>query len=149
MSNVRANLHLLDDFIANNTDLGERWLNLLANCRDELLELRPKVGELDQQALGHVGNQVVGCFINRYELDGDTETLSLTLHHSLDGQTLEQNVTLTAHCGHWQVAIALDEFPDMETPAGALLKLSDWLMRLGLAARISPEMEQRLEALTE
>ncbi|MCL6375937.1 hypothetical protein EXT57_00920 [Pectobacterium brasiliense] len=149
MNKVRADLHLLDGFIAHNPDLGDRFLDMLANCRDELLELRKQSPNSDQQALGHVGNQSVGCFINRYELSGDNETLTLTLHHTLDGQVLDQDVTLTAHCGRWQAVIALDEFPDMETPAGALFKLSDWLMRLGLAARIDAVTEQRLEALTE
>ncbi|GKW40720.1 hypothetical protein PEC301879_05790 [Pectobacterium carotovorum subsp. carotovorum] len=149
MSNVRANLHLLDSFISHNTDLGDRWLDLLVNCRDELLELRQQSPNPGQQALGHVGNQSVGCFINRYECDGDTETLALTLHHSLDDQALEQDVTLTSHCGRWQAAITLDEFPDTETAAGALFKLSEYLLRVGLAARVDAVTEQRLEALTE
>lgn len=149
MSNVRADLSLLDNFIANNADLGDRWLDLLANCRNELLELRQQSPNPDQQALGHVGNQSVGCFINRYECDGDTETLALTLHHTLGDQAIEQDVMLIAHCGRWQVAIPLDEFPDTETAAGALFKLSEYLLRVGLAAQIDAATEQRLEALTE
>ncbi|MEQ9943656.1 hypothetical protein ABRP58_16620 [Pectobacterium aroidearum] len=149
MSNVRADLHLLDGFIAHNPDLGDRFLDMLANCRDELLELRKQSPNPDQKALGHVGNQSVGCFINRYECDGDTETLALTLHHTQGDQALEQDVTLTAHCGRWQVAITLDEFLDTETAAGALFKLSEYFLRIGLAAQIDATTEQRLEALTE
>ncbi|MBN3068177.1 hypothetical protein [Pectobacterium brasiliense] len=149
MNNVRADLHLLDGFIAHNPDLGDRFLDMLANCRDELLELRKQSPNPDQQALGHVGNQSVGCFINRYERNADTETLALTLRHVLDGNVLEQDVTVVKIFGRWQVVFASEGFSGMETPAGALFKLSDWLMRLGLAARIDAVTEQRLEALTE
>lgn len=149
MSNVRANLSLLDGFIAHNPDLGDQFLDMLVNCRDELLELRKQSPNPDQQALGHVGNQAVGCFINRYERNGGNEVLTLTLRHTLDGNVLEQDLTLTKLCGHWRAIIALEDFPDMETPAGALFKLSDWLMRLGLAAQIDAATEQRLEVLTE
>ncbi|MBN3237693.1 hypothetical protein H5A46_10110 [Pectobacterium versatile] len=149
MSKIRADLSLLDNFIANNADLGDRWLDLLANCRNELLELRQQSPNPDQQAIGHVGNQAMGCFINRYECDGDTETLALTLHHTLDDQAIEQDVMLIAHCGRWQVAIPLDEFPDTETAAGALFQLSEYFLRIGLAARVDAVTEQRLEALTE
>lgn len=148
MSNVRANLHLLDDFIANNPDLGERWLDLLANCRDELLVLRPKVGELDQRIIGIVGNERVGCRLKKFESGEIIVTASLELLHELAGSVLTQDVTVSGVSGYWRVSLFID-FPDCETPAGAIFQLSEWLMRLGLAAQISPEMEQRLEALTE
>ncbi|WP_038914139.1 hypothetical protein [Dickeya zeae] len=150
LGRVRVNLFLLDDFICHNPDLGDEWLNLLADCRDEITALRAQSDNVDQRAGCVVDTQSVECHLTRFESSGNTAVISLTLRHNNGSTVLEQRITLSkASDGCWQPTIVLENFPGAETPAGALFQLSDWLLRLGLASQIDPKTESRLEALTE
>ncbi|WOA52522.1 hypothetical protein [Dickeya solani] len=150
LGRVRANLFLLDDFICHNPDLGNEWLNLLADCRDEITALRAQSDNVDQRARCVVDTQSVECHLTRFESSGDTAVICLTLRHNNGSTVLEQDVMLSKTSdGCWQPAIVLENFPNVETPAGALYQLSDWLLRLGLASQITLDVESRLEALTE
>lgn len=150
LARVRANLFLLDDFICHNPDLGNEWLNLLADCRDEITALRAQSDNVDQRARCVVDTHSVECRLTRFESFGNTAGIGLTLRHNNGSTTLEQRITLSnVGDGRWQPTIVLEDFPGAETPAGALFQLSDWLLRLGLASQITLDVESRLEALTE
>ncbi|MCI4187166.1 hypothetical protein MRO89_14525 [Dickeya dianthicola] len=150
LARARANLFLLDDFICHNPDLGNEWLNLLADCRDEITALRAQSDNVDQRARCVVDTHSVECRLTRFESSVDAAVICLTLRHNNGSTMLEQHVTLSkASDGCWQPTIVLENFPGAETPAGALFQLSDWLLRLGLASQITLDVESRLEALTE
>ncbi|WP_304169655.1 hypothetical protein [Lonsdalea britannica] len=149
MKTTRANLHLFDDFLFHNPELGDRWLELFVEVRNELLSLRKREGDLDQQVIGMVGNRNVGCYIKKFETEEDVITICLELKHQSEDSLLSQEIVLSKVNGQWRVNMSLASFPECETPAGALFKLSDWLLRMGLAASIDMSMEQRLEALTD
>lgn len=150
LGRVRANLFLLDDFICHNPDLGNEWLNLLADCRDEITVLRAQSDAVDQRARCVVDTHSTSCHLVRFESPGDTAVICLTLRHNNGSTVLEQHITLSnVGDGRWQPTIVLEDFSGAETPAGALYQLSDWLLRLGLASQIDLVVESRLEALTE
>ncbi|WP_350312384.1 hypothetical protein OHJ28_13600 [Dickeya fangzhongdai] len=150
LARVRANLFLLDDFICHNPDIGNEWLNLLADCRDEITTLRAQSDNVDQRARCVVDTHSVECRLTRFESSVNAAVICLTVQHDNGNTVLEQDVMLSkASDGSWYATIVLESFPNTETPAGALFQLSDWLLRLGLASQIDPKTESRLEALTE
>ncbi|PVY85600.1 hypothetical protein [Pantoea ananatis] len=80
-------------------------------------------------------NQVI---VTDYRLDvkeGNTKTVYLVKHYShVWKTTLEQNVTIERDAyGRFKPSISLDDFPEGLGERESMLKLADWLHRLGVS----------------
>lgn len=80
-------------------------------------------------------NQVI---LTEYSLDvkeGNTRSVYLVRHSSkVWGTTLEQNLTIERDAyGRFKPTISLDDFPERLSERESMLKLADWLHRLGVS----------------
>lgn len=79
-----------------------------------------------------------GVILTDYKLDvkqGNTKTVYLVKHYShVWKTTLEQNVTIERDSnGRFNPSISLDDFPQGLSERESMLKLADWLHRLGVS----------------
>ncbi|MEN7460406.1 hypothetical protein [Pantoea dispersa] len=67
--------------------------------------------------------------------EGDTKTVYLVRHHSkIWDSILEQKVTIERDSyGRFKPTVALDDFPQGLSERESMLKLADWLHRLGVS----------------
>lgn len=80
-------------------------------------------------------NQVI---LTDYSLDlkeGDTKTVYLVRHHSKIWESiLEQKITIERDSyGRFKPSVSLDDFPQGLSERESMLKLADWLHRLGVS----------------
>ena len=62
----------------------------------------------------------------------DTLIAVFNVSHDNGKTTVDQNLILTKKCGKWTAELNFDEFPkDFEDVEGAIMKMGDWLTRLG------------------
>ena len=73
--------------------------------------------------------------------------MRIALGHCTRITTLEQEIMLTYQRGIWNAQAVISDFPDCDSPEAAMNKLADWLMRLGLASQVRPELRETLVAL--
>ncbi|MFW5398400.1 hypothetical protein V2A85_01695 [Yersinia sp. 1252 StPb PI] len=153
-----TNLGLLKSHLALGEDYSEELLQVLQSAFDEITALRAKLLELGGYSPADTADLLTGCgkltqYITKFECRDLRRTLASTaligvqVTHQNQRAVLEQLVTLTCQGGVWTAQIALDEFPGRNSPAAAMGKLSEWLIRLGLATNVSNTLRTQLEAL--
>lgn len=80
-------------------------------------------------------NQVILTDFKLNVKEGDTKTVYLVRHYSRIWKTqLEQSITIERDAyGHFKPTVALDDFPQGLSERESMLKLADWLHRLGVS----------------
>lgn len=152
-----TNLEVLKNHLALGEDYSDELLQVLQSALDEITIARAKLLELGGYSPTDTADLLSGCgkliqYITKFERSeaysvGSTALIGVLVAHQNQQTVLDQLVTLTCQSGVWTAQIALDEFPGHNSPAAAMDELSDWLIRLGLATRVSNTLRSQLEAL--
>ncbi|EQB2066947.1 TPA: hypothetical protein PXJ50_001658 [Yersinia enterocolitica] len=152
-----TDLGVLKNHLALGEDYSEELLQVLQSALDEITDSRAKLLELDGYSPADTADLLSGCgkltqYITKFERSeacsvGSTALIGVLVAHQNQRTVLDQQVTLTCKGGVWTAQIALDEFPGHNSPAAAMDELSDWLIRLGLATKVSDTLRTQLEAL--
>ncbi|AJJ58453.1 Uncharacterised protein [Yersinia pseudotuberculosis] len=152
-----TNLGLLKDHLALGEDYSEQLLQVLQSALDEITASRARLLELGGYSPAVTADLLTGCgkttqYTTKFERSdlhsaGSSALICVLVAHENQRTVLDQLVTLTCQDGVWTAQIALDEFPGHNSPAAAMDKLSDWLIRRGLATRVSDSLRTQLEAL--
>ncbi|CNH28678.1 hypothetical protein [Yersinia pekkanenii] len=152
-----TNLGLLKSHLALGEDYSEELLQVLQSAFDEITFSRAKLLELGCYSPADTADLLSGCgkltqYITKFEHSeaysvGSTALIGVLVAHQNQRTVLDQLVTLTCQGGVWTAQIAFDEFPVHNSPAAAMDELSDWLIRLGLATRVSDSLRTQLGVL--
>lgn len=80
-------------------------------------------------------NQVILTDYSLNLKEGDTKTVYLVRHHSKIWESiLEQKITIERDSyGRFKPSVSLDDFPQGLSERESMLKLADWLHRLGVS----------------
>jgi len=75
----------------------------------------------------------------RYTNDKDAKVFEYSVVHNNGSTCVEQQLTIRSTGGQadsaWIAELALDDFPEQETPEDAALKMASWLERLAASIR--------------
>ncbi|EKN3723889.1 TPA: hypothetical protein PXJ53_003326 [Yersinia enterocolitica] len=152
-----TNLGLLKSHLALAEDYSEELLQVLQSAFDEITASRANLLELGGYSPAETADLLTGCgkltqYITKFDRSDlhsvvSTALIGVLVAHQNQRTVLDQIVTLTCQGGEWTAQIALDEFPGHNSPVAAMDELSDWLIRLGLATKVSDSLRTQLEAL--
>lgn len=130
---------------------------LFESALNEITELRAKVLAFGGFSPADTANLITECGKASQQLvhferspNYTSETVAsmrVVLRHSKSRSMLEQEVMLTYQHGSWFAQVTVSDFPECDSPEAALGKLSDWLMRLGLASQVGSELRETMGAL--
>lgn len=152
-----TDLNLLRNMLTYGEGFSAEQMALFESALNEITELRAKVLEFGGFSAADTVNLVTECGKTSQQLvhferspnstSETTASMRIVLRHHKPITTLEQEVMLTYHRGAWFAQVTVSDFPECDSPAAALGKLSDWLMRLGLASQVGTELRETMEAL--
>lgn len=152
-----TNLNLLRDMLTYGEDYSDEMMELFKSALEEITDLRERVLALSGFSPADTANLLTGCGkssqqIVHFESSGNarilpTASMRITLCHQSGESTLEQAILLHLQNGHWTAQAVIEEFPEFSNPVQAMDKLSNWLMRLGLACQVGDELRGKLGAL--
>ncbi|HDL8284760.1 TPA: hypothetical protein PXQ99_001532 [Yersinia enterocolitica] len=152
-----TNLGVLKNHLALGEDYSEELLQVLQSALDEITSSRAKLLELGGYSPADTANLLTGCgkltqYITKFEHNsphsiGSSVLINVLVAHQNQQTVLDQLLTLTYLNNEWSAQVAFDDFPGHNSPVKAMDTLSDWLIRLGLATRVSDSLRTQLEAL--
>lgn len=152
-----TNLGVLKNHLALGEDYSEELLQVLQSALDEITSSRAKLLELGGYSPADTADLLTDCgkssqYISKFECNNpgskfSTALIGVLVAHQNQQTVIDQQVTLTYCNAEWTAQIAFDEFPGLNSPVEVMNTLSDWLIRLGLAARVSDGLRTQLEAL--
>lgn len=152
-----TDLNLLRNMLTYGEGYSDEQMALFESVLNEITELRAKVlafGGFSPADTAHLmtecgkSSQQLVHFERSSSYTPETvASMRIVLRHSKPRTTLEQEVMLTYQRGAWFAQVTISDFPECDSPAAALGKLSDWLMRLGLASQVGTELRETMEAL--
>lgn len=130
---------------------------LFESALNEITELRAKVLAFGGFSPADTAHLITECGKTSQQLvhferspNYTSETVAsmrIVLRHSRPRTTLEQEVMLTYQNGYWAAQAVITDFPECDSPEAAQAKLSDWLLRLGLACQVGTELRETMGAL--
>ncbi len=152
-----TNLGLLKSHLALGEDYSEELLQVLQSAFDEITISRAKLLELGGYSPVDTADLLTGCgkltqHITKFEHSspysvGSSALINLLVTHQNQYTVIEQSLTLTSLNNEWFALVGFDSFPWHASPAEAMDTLSDWLIRLGLATKVSDRLRTQLGAL--
>ena len=152
-----TNLGVLKNHLALAEDYSEELLQVLQSAFDEITASRAKLLELGGYSPADTANLVTGCgksthYISKFEREnpcsvGSTALINVQVSHQNKLTVIRQLVTLTCRNNEWSSQVVFDNPPAHSSPTQVMDTLSDWLIRLGLATRVSDNLRTQLEAL--
>lgn len=152
-----TDLNLLRNILTYGEGYSVEQMALFESALNEITELRAKVLTFGGFSAADTANLITECGkasqqLVHFErsLNDSSEivaSMRVILRHSSPRTTLEQEVLLTYQRGVWNAQAVITDFPDCDNPEAAMNKLADWLMRLGLASQVRPELRETLGAL--
>ncbi|CNJ92512.1 Uncharacterised protein [Yersinia mollaretii] len=152
-----TNLGMLKDHLALGEGYSDGLLQVLQSALNEITAARVRLLELGGYSPAATANLVTGCgkvtqcithfrHNNPYSTES-TALIDLLVTHQNQHSIISQQITITYGNSEWTAQVDLNNFPGHNSPAGAMTTLSDWLIRLGLAARGSEGLNAQLGAL--
>lgn len=152
-----TDLNLLRNMLTYGEGYSAEQMMLFESALNEITELRAKVLTFGGFSPADTAHLMTDCGKSTQQLvhferstNHSPETVAsmrIALRHSNRFTTLEQEVMMTYQRGAWFAQVTLCDFPECDSPEVALGKLSDWLMRLGLASQVAPELQETMGAL--
>ncbi|WP_186379153.1 hypothetical protein [Yersinia intermedia] len=152
-----TNLGLLKSHLALGEDYSEELLQVLQSAFDEITVSREKLLELGGYSPVETADLLTGCgkssqYISKFEYNSSysvssSALINLQVAHQNQDTVINQLLALTYLNKKWSAQVVFDDFPLYSSPAEMLDALSDRLIRLGLATRVSDSLRARLEAL--
>ena len=152
-----TDLNLLRNILIYGEGYSAEQVALFESALNEITELRSKVLALGGFSPADTANLITECGKASQQLvhferspnysSEIVASMRVILRHSSPRTTLEQEVLLTYQRGIWNAQTVISDFPDCDSPETAMNKLADWLMRLGLASQVRPELRETLGAL--
>ncbi|CNI33826.1 Uncharacterised protein [Yersinia frederiksenii] len=152
-----TNLEVLKNHLALGEDYSDELLQVLQSALDEITTSRVKLLELGGYSPAGTANLLTGCgkssqYISKFEYNSSysvssSALINLQVAHENQYTVISQLLALTYLNNKWSAQVVFDDFPRYSSPAETLDALSDRLIRLGLATRVSDSLRARLEAL--
>ncbi|CNL28854.1 Uncharacterised protein [Yersinia frederiksenii] len=152
-----TNLGLLKNHLALGEDYSEELLQVLQSALDEITASRAKLLELGGYSPADTADLLTGCgksthYISRFERDDlhskhSTALINIRVAHRNNHEVIKQLVTLSCRNNEWSAQVVFDNPPAHSSPVQVMDTLSDWLIRLGLATRVSDSLRTQLEVL--
>lgn len=152
-----TNLGLLKSHLALGEDYSEELLQVLQSAFDEITVSRAKLLELGGYSPVETADLLTDCgkssqYISKFEYNSSysvssSALINLQVAHQNQDTVINQLLALTYLNNKWSAQVVFDDFPLYSSPAETLDALSDRLIRLGLATRVSDSLRARLEAL--
>lgn len=152
-----TDLNLLRNMLTYGEGYSAEQLALFESALNEITELRAKILAFGGFSPADTANLVTECGKATQQLvhferspkysSEAVASMRIALRHSKLNTVLEQELILTHQRGIWNAQAVITDFPDCDSPEMAMNKLADWLMRLGLASQVRPELRDTLEAL--
>ncbi|HFX6571828.1 TPA: hypothetical protein ACIFE8_003599 [Yersinia enterocolitica] len=152
-----TDLDVLKDHLALGEGYSDGLLQVLQSALDEITTSRSRLLELGGYSPAETADLLTGCgkssqYISKFECNNSYSVSSsalINLHvvHQNQCTVINQLLALTYLKNKWTAQVVLDDFPLYSSPTETLDALSDRLIRLGLATRVSDSLRARLEAL--
>lgn len=152
-----TDLGVLKNHLALGEDYSDELLQVLQSALDEITASRAKLLELGGYSPTDTADLLSGCgkltqYITKFEHNsphsvGSSALINLLVTHQNQYTVIEQSLTLTSRNNEWFALVGFDNFPWHTSPVEAMDTLSDWLIRLGLATRVSDSLRTQLGAL--
>lgn len=152
-----TDLDVLKDHLALGEDYSDGLLQVLQSALDEITTSRSRLLELGGFSPADTADLLTGCgkssqYISRFERDDlhskySTALIDIRVAHRNNREVIKQLVTLSCRNNEWSAQVVFDNPPAHSSPVQVMDTLSDWLIRLGLATRVSDSLRAQLEAL--